>query len=124
SISPQYFRVFKVPLRRGRVLTVGDTGASERVVVINDAMAKKYWPQEDPLGQLIVIGKGLGPQFEEPPRQVVGIVGSVRENGLSKADVGVMYVPQAQMTEGLTALANNVIPLSWAVRTAADPMSM
>ena len=35
-----------------------------------------------------------------------------------------MYVPQAQMTEGLTALANNVLPLSWAVRTAADPMSI
>src|SRR6185436_17474575 len=73
SISPQYFRVFKVPLRRGRVFTEGDTGAGERVVVINDAMAKKYWPKEDPIGQLLLIGKGLGPQFEEPPRQIVGI---------------------------------------------------
>jgi predicted permease len=124
SISPHYFSVFKVPLLRGRAFTETDTGASSRVVIINDAMAKKYWPKEDALGQVIVIGKGLGPQFEEPPRQVVGIVGNVRENGLNNAGVGVMYVPQSQMTEGLTALANSVLPLSWCVRTTTDPLSL
>ncbi len=124
SVSPHYFPVFKVPVLRGRGFTEADTGAGARVVVINDAMAKKYWPNEDPIGQVIVIGKGLGPQFEDPPRQVVGIVGNVRENGLSNSGVGVMYVPQTQMAEGLTALANNVIPLSWAVRTASDPLPL
>ena len=123
SVSPHYFRVFKIPLLRGRPFSETETGTSSRVVIINDAMAKKYWPKEDALGQMIVIGKGLGPQFEEPPRQVVGIVGNVRENGLGNADVGVMYVPQSQMTEGLTALANSVIPLSWCVRTTSDPSS-
>jgi predicted permease len=124
SVSPRYFRVFKIPLLRGREFTETDTGTSTRVVIINDAMAKKYWPNEDAIGQTIVIGKGLGPQFEEPPRQIVGIVGNVRENGLSNAGVGVMYVPQSQMTEGLTALANSVLPLSWCVRTATDPSSL
>ena len=124
SVSPHYFRVFKIPVLRGRVFTDTDTAGSTRVVIINDAMAKKYWPKEDPVGQMIVIGKGLGPQFEEPPRQVVGIVGNVRENGLGNAGVGVMYVPQSQITEGLTALANSVIPLSWCVRTVADPSSL
>ena len=124
SVSPHYFRVFKIPLLRGRAFTETDTGASARVVIVNDAMAKKYWPKEDALGQQIVIGKGLGPQFEEPSRQIVGIVGNVRENGLGNAGVGVMYVPQSQMTEGLTALANSVIPLSWCIRTATDPSSL
>jgi predicted permease len=124
SVSPHYFRVFKIPLLRGRAFTETDTGASARVVIINEAMAKKYWPKEDPIGQMIVIGKGLGPQFEEPARQIVGIAGNVRENGLSNAGVGVMYVPQSQMTEGLTALANSVIPLSWCVRTSTDPLSL
>jgi len=124
SVSPHYFRVFKIPLLRGRAFTETDTSAASRVVIINDAMAKKYWPKEDPLGQMMVIGKGLGPQFEEPPRQVVGIVGNVRENGLGNAGVGVMYVPQTQVTEGLTALANSVIPLSWCVRTAIEPSSL
>jgi putative ABC transport system permease protein len=124
SVSPHYFSVFKIPVMRGRAFTESDTGASSRVVIINDAMAKKYWPKEDALGQVILIGKGLGPQFEEPPRQIVGIVGNVRENGLNNAGVGVMYVPQSQMSEGLTALANSVIPLSWCVRTTTDPMSL
>ena len=124
SISPHYFNAFKIPLLRGRGVAEGDTGAGPRVVIINDAMAKKYWPNEDAIGQVLVIGKGLGPQFEEPPRQIVGIVGNVRENGLGNAGVGVMYIPQAQVAEGLTALANNVIPLSWVVRTASDPLPL
>ena len=60
SVSPQYFRVLKIPLLRGRAFTETDTGASARVVIVNDAMAKKYWPKEDALGQQIVIGKGPG----------------------------------------------------------------
>ena len=124
SVSPHYFRVFKIPLLRGRAFNESDTGASARTVIINEAMAKKYWPKEDALGQVILIGKGLGPQFEESPRQIVGIASNVRENGLGNAGVGVMYIPQSQMTEGLTALANSVIPLSWCVRTAADPSGL
>ena len=124
SVSPHYFRVFKIPLLRGRPFTETDTGGSARVVIINDAMAKKYWPKDDPIGQMIVIGKGLGPQFEEPARQIVGVAANVRENGLGNAGAGVMYVPQSQMTEGLTALANSVIPLSWCIRTSTDPSSL
>jgi putative ABC transport system permease protein len=48
-------------------------------------------------------------------------VGNVRETGLGDTDVGVMYVPQSQVPEGLTQLANNVIPLSWCIRVAGDP---
>jgi predicted lysophospholipase L1 biosynthesis ABC-type transport system permease subunit len=76
------------------------------------------------VGQVIVIGGGLGPQFEDPPRQVVGVVGTVRETGLDAADEGVMYIPQAQAPEGTTKLANGLIPLSWAIRTAGDPMAL
>ena len=94
------------------------------MVIINEAMAKKYWPKEDPLGQVITIGKGLGPQFDDPARQIIGVVGSVRETGLGDTDVGVMYLPQSQVAEGITTLANSVIPLSWAVRTAMDPNSL
>ena len=53
------------------------------MLIVNQAFAKKYWPKGDPIGQRLSIGKGLGPQFEEPTRQIVGIVGDVRENGLT-----------------------------------------
>jgi ABC-type antimicrobial peptide transport system permease subunit len=87
-------------------------------------MARKYWPKEEAIGQVITIGKGLGPEFDDAPRQIVGIVGSVREAGLRAGEVPVMYLPQAQVAEGITALANSVIPLSWAIRSSMDPMTM
>ncbi|HUB33807.1 MAG TPA: ABC transporter permease [Bryobacteraceae bacterium] len=124
SISPHYFRVFRIPLLRGRVFTETDTGNSTPVVIINAQMAKRYWPKEDPIGQVMEIGKGIGPQFADRPRQIVGIVGNVRETGLRDDSSGVMYVPESQVQEGLTQLANSVLPLSWAVRTAADPSGL
>jgi predicted permease len=124
SISPHYLRTMQVPLLRGRALGIGDTGNSPHVVLINDIMAKKYWPKQDPIGQVIVIGKGLGPQFDDPPREIVGVTGNVRETGLEDANVAVMYVPQTQVPEGLTALVNGVAPLSWVVRAAGDPVSL
>lgn len=124
SVSPHYFQVFRIPVLRGRVFRETDTANSARVVVINEVMAKKYWPKEDAIGQVITIGKGLGPEFEEQPRQVIGIVGAVRETSLRDGFVPVMYVPQAQQQEGLTKLASSVLPLAWAVRSSADPASL
>ena len=124
SVSEHYFQVFRIPILRGRAFRRTDSAGSERVVVINEAMARRYWPKDDPLGRTIVIGRGLGKEFEDTPRQIVGIAGSVRETGLDAADQGVMYVPQSQVPNGLTGLANQVLPLSWAVRTAADPLAM
>jgi predicted permease len=120
-ISPHYFSALSVPLLRGRAFDVRDTGKSEHVAIVNQAFAKKYWPKGDPVGQRMTIGKGLGPEFEEPARQIVGMVGNVRETGLKDVDEPVMYIPQSQTTDGLTKLANSVIPLSWIVHTASDP---
>jgi putative ABC transport system permease protein len=125
AVSPHYFTAFRIPLLRGRTFEDRDTGKSERVVIINQAMANKYWPKDNPVGQRIMIGgSALGPDFAEPVREVIGIVGSVRENGLSNSDQGVMYIPQAQTTDGLTKLANSVLPMSWAIRTSNDPSAL
>jgi predicted permease len=123
-ISPHYFRALSVPLLRGRPFDARDNAKSARVAIINQAFAKTYWPHGDPIGQQITIGKGLGPEFEEPARQIVGIVGNVRETSLKDADEPVMYIPQGQTTDGLTKLANNLIPLSWIVQTGVDPASL
>jgi putative ABC transport system permease protein len=122
--SPHYFSALSVPLLRGRFFDQRDTGNSARVAIVNQAFAKKYWPKGDPIGQRITIGKGLGPEFEEPTRQITGVVGDVRETGLNGANVPVMYLPEAQITDGLTKLANSLIQLSWIVQTAGDPSSL
>ncbi|HZS28193.1 MAG TPA: ABC transporter permease [Candidatus Angelobacter sp.] len=89
-VSAGYFETLRIPLLRGRYFTRNDSGKTDHVVIINEAFAKKYWPSGDPLGQQIVIGKGLGPDFDEPPRQIVGVVGNVTEQGLSEGKVAVM----------------------------------
>jgi len=123
-VSAHYFQTLQIPLLHGRVFTESDAGGTPPVIVINQAMAKKYWKGQDPVGQVMVLGAGLGPQFEDPPRQVVGVVGTVRETGLDAVDEGVMYIPQGQVSEGLTKLANGLVPLSWAIRTAGDPSAV
>ena len=124
SVSPEYFEVFRISLLRGRTFTERDDGAAEPVVVINQAMAKQYWPKGDELGARITIGKGLGPQFDDPPREVVGVVGDVRDNGLNYDPQPTMFVPIAQVNDRLTALDAGLIPMQWFVRTRVEPHSL
>ena len=123
-VAGHYFQAFRIPLLRGRRFTETDTGNSAPVVIINQHMAKRYWPNQDPIGQVITIGQGLGPQFEDRPRQVVGVVGTVKEAGVANGDVGVMYLPEGQVPQGMMELVRQLIPLSWAVRTHGDPMAL
>ena len=72
----------------------------------------------------ITIGKGIGPEFAEAPREIVGIVGDVRGQGLNNNPDPIMYVPVAQVTDGVTALNNGIIPITWAIRTNVEPYSV
>jgi putative ABC transport system permease protein len=123
-VSPGYFEALRIPLLRGRYFTRTDTDKSDHVVIVNEAFARKYWPKQDPIGQRMTIAHGLGPEFEEGERQVIGVVGSVTEAGLAKGMVPVMYVPQSQITDGITRLGANLLPLSWVIRTSADPLAV
>ena len=122
--SPDYFRVLGIPLQRGRLFTESDTGGSAPVLIINAAMARKFWPNGDAIGQQVTIGKGLGPEFDDPTRQIVGIVADVREAGLDSRPPPVMYLPAAQVSDAITRLGNTVVPLTWVVRTAANPLAL
>jgi putative ABC transport system permease protein len=124
NVSSQYFQVFRIPLLRGRAFTERDEAGSDRVVVINEAMAKQFWPKGDALGARITIGHGLGPEFEEPPRQVVGIVGNARDAGLNNDPQPMMFLPVPQIVDGITVLENRVIPVNWVIRTKVAPLSL
>jgi predicted permease len=124
SASPGYFSVFRIPILRGRDFTETDTGTAPGVVLINQTMAKKFWPKEDPVGQQMIIGKGVGPQFDEPARQIIGVVGDIRDGGLNRDPRPLMIVPQAQVTDGMTALNASIGPVAWIVRTRTDPRQM
>lgn len=119
GVSPGYFEIFKIPLVRGRLFSERDTAGSARVAIIDEAMAKKFWRQGNPVGDRIILGSGYGPEFEEPPREIVGIVGDVRDGGLNRILGPLVYVPLAQTTDGITKLAGRVASLVWIVRTRA-----
>jgi putative ABC transport system permease protein len=121
STSPGYFDVFRIPILRGRDFTDNDTASAPGVVLINQAMAKRYWPKENPVGQQMIIGKGVGPQFEEPARQIIGVVADIRDGGLNRDPRPLMIVPQAQVTDGMTALNAGIGPVAWLIRTRNDP---
>jgi predicted permease len=120
-VSPGYFDVFKIPLLRGRDFTDRDAGGAGGVIIINQAMARQFWPQGDPLSDQLTIGQGAGPAFREGPRQIIGIVGDVRNAALDEKPEPTMYIPQAQVADGVTALNARLAPLIWVVRTHAEP---
>ena len=124
SVSPGYYSVFKIPILRGRDFTESDTAAAPGVALINQTLAKKYWPKENPVGQQIVIGKDVGPEFDEPPRQIIGVVGDTHEGGLGRDPGPMMIVPATQVTDGMTALNARIVPIRWVVRTHGDPRAV
>ena len=73
TITPNYFRVFGIPLLRGRYFTEHEMSASSPVAIINEAMAQRFWPEQNPLGKYIAQGESE-PIF----REIVGVVGNVK----------------------------------------------
>jgi putative ABC transport system permease protein len=124
TISAGYFDVFRIPILRGRDFADRDTGGAGGVVIINQAMARQFWPQGDPLRDQIVIGKGVGPAFVEGPRQIIGIVGDVRDGALNQDPQPAMYVPFAQVPDRVTALNSRLAALGWVVRTRSAPHAL
>lgn len=122
--SPGYFDIFKIPVLHGRVFNDRDNAGAERVAVISQAMARRFWQKGDPLGERILLGKGYGPEFEEPERRIIGVVGDVHDFGINGSPGPVVYVPMAQITDGITALVTRASSLAWIVRTRVAPRSL
>ena len=123
-ISPNYFRVYRIPIVRGRAFTDQDAAGAPPVAIISQAMAKRFWPSGDPLSDRITIGKGLGPKMELIGRQIVGIAGDTRDGGLNRDPQPNMYVPWAQMPDAHSANLLDIAPLTWLVRTRGEPHAM
>ncbi len=130
TVSPGYFEVFKIPVKRGRTFKDYDKGGSLPVVIINEAMAKQYWPEKsgpksDPLNDRLIIGRGVMREFaDEPERQIIGVVGDTRDGGLNNDPQPTMYIPQAQVPDAANALNVRLTPIAWVVRTRVEPQSL
>jgi len=124
SVSSGYFDVLKTPLRKGRVFTEHDNSTGQRVAVINEALAREYWKDNDPVGQHIQLNWGRALQLtaadsRAPSRQapagnvtIVGVVGDIKTDSFDAAGTPHIYLPEPQAPS-----YNAVVYL----RTAADP---
>lgn len=125
TTSAGYFEVFRIPVVRGRTFTDRDDAAATPVVVINEAMAREFWPDSDPLNDRLVIGRSVMREFaDEPERQIIGVVGDTRDGGLNNDPGPMMYVPQAQLPDAINALNTSIRPMTWIVRTTVEPMTI
>jgi predicted permease len=123
-VTARFFDCFKIPLVRGRVFTLRDDAASAPVVIVNEALVRRFFKSQDPIGQRLIIGAGMGPNFAQPPREIVGVIGDARDGGLNNDPGPAMFVPLAQVGDAYMALNNTFMPLDWVVRTHVAPYSV
>lgn len=127
-VSPGYFDTFEIQLLAGRKFNDRDNGSGPPVVIINQAMVDQFWADGgDPLEDRLLIGGGAGNMkelAEEPVRQIIGVVESVRAANLQNDPGPVMYMPQPQIPDALNALMQEGGPVAWIVRTRGDPAAL
>jgi putative ABC transport system permease protein len=92
-VTPQYFATMAIPLRAGRDVEETDTRESPPVAVVSESMARRFWPNESPLGKRFTFAMG--------ERTVVGVVGDVRVRGLERPSEPQVYLPATQMADGI-----------------------
>ncbi len=112
-VSRHYFQTLRIPLRSGRLFREQEPG---RTVIINEAMARKFWPHQNPVGQSLSIGAGLGPSLDQGPVTIVGVVGNVRYS-LDSDSPPVMYQPYDQIPVAALNLVDGMMAAGIMIRT-------
>ncbi|PYS71577.1 MAG: hypothetical protein DMF69_09825, partial [Acidobacteria bacterium] len=116
QVSSDYLQTMKIPLRHGRYLTPQDNEQSVPVAVINETMARQYWPGQSALGRRFKLGD---PNEGLPWVEIVGIVGDVRQMGLDEAVKAEMYLPYQQVKQHTW-----FIPRDLAIRTTGESSTL
>jgi len=108
-----YFRTMQIPLRHGRLYTEQEATESRGLVLINEAMARRYFPNEDPIGKQVTIQSR--PPNRNPPVEIIGMVGDVKLGALAEPAEPTVYWPHSELAlPGMTLV----------MRTSGDPLNM
>jgi putative ABC transport system permease protein len=113
-VNSDYFSTLEIPIVRGRGLTEQDNETAPRVIVINEAMAHAFWPNEDPVGKRMAIGES---SKDTSWRTIVGVVGSVRHAGLTEEPVPCAFIDYRQDLESWSRMA-------FVMKTSTEPSSL
>ncbi|MBZ5602708.1 MAG: ABC transporter permease [Acidobacteriia bacterium] len=112
SITPDYFRVMRISLKRGRAFTDQDRAGAPLAAIVSESTARTQFAGEDPIGKHIQLG---GRDESKPWATIVGVVGDVRQYGLDRAPIMAAYIPQAQ---------NLNFSYMFVARTTIDPRQL
>jgi putative ABC transport system permease protein len=111
-VQARYFETMNIPLRRGRTFTEADNDPKTPLrFVVNDTMARQMFPNEDPIGRRLVVQM----RNENPPGEIIGVVGDIRHGSLADKVRPMVYYPQAHLSFGFGTLV---------VHTSVDPLSL
>ena len=115
-VTPGYFEAMRTRLVRGRLFDARDTPESPQVIIINETLAAQYFANEDPIGKRIKFGSPTSPW-----REIVGIVGDTKHDGLMRAPKRQFFAPHNQFA---ASFGNTRRAMSLVVRTAGDPRDL
>jgi putative ABC transport system permease protein len=110
AVNSNYFQAIGIPLLKGRSFTEQDRDKTPAVVIINDTMARRYWPGDDPIGRRLTL-----PSLGGISREVVGVVGDIKHSGLDTESGAQLYLPYLQQQWNFMSLV---------VRTKSDPAGL
>jgi putative ABC transport system permease protein len=121
AVTSNFFATMRIPVLRGRDFTPQDTAAAPLAIIINQTMARCFFPDEDPIGKRITLD--FVPN--EQPRQIVAVVGDTPLNRFQKDQASIMYVPYTQQTpRWMGPWWNDRAAFYFVLRTSGDPMSL
>ncbi len=120
-VTPNFFQTMKTPMLRGRDFTMHDTAGAPWVTIVNETMARRFWPNEDPIGKRVRID--LSP--EDQPREIIAVVHDTPGNPLQRSQQPAIYVPFFQTGPHAIGPMNFLrFQLTFLLRTTGDPMSL
>ncbi|HTR37594.1 MAG TPA: ABC transporter permease [Bryobacteraceae bacterium] len=120
-VTPNFFKTMKIAMLRGRDFTMHDTASAPWVMIINETMAHRYWPDEDPIGKRVKVD--LSP--EDQPREIIAVVHDTPSNPKQKLELPAIYVPFFQTGPNSIGPMNFLrFRLTFLVRAAGDPMRL
>jgi len=105
ATSPQWFDTMRVPLRAGRAFSAADNAQAPKVLVVNETFARQFWPDQNPIGKHVIVGRGPN------PAEVVGVSADVKNRGLAQEAQPQVYIPFSQLAwSNMNLLVRTLVP--------------